>query len=86
LDTTDYKVFIKENKDKDKYKYKEAEVLRIHDFDYAQGRRLIVSHSSLSFSFLCTSGTKVVNLFCFISKLPRYAGHGLDVSICKQYP
>jgi len=47
LDNTDYKMFIKEDKGTTHDRHKEKEVLRVHDFDYSQGRRLIVSHSSL---------------------------------------
>jgi len=49
LDNTDYKVFIKENKKtgSSENKDKEKEVLRVHDFDYSQKRRLIVSHSNI---------------------------------------
>jgi len=47
LDNTDYKVFIKEDKEIVPHRNKEKEVLRVHDFDYSQERRLIVSHSSL---------------------------------------
>lgn len=47
LDNTDYKVFIKGDKETVSLKDKEKEVLRIHDFDYAPQRRLIVSHSNI---------------------------------------
>jgi transposase len=47
LDNIDYKVFIKENKETASPANKEKEVLRVHDFDYSQERRLIVSHSNL---------------------------------------